>query len=301
MLAQPTPNTENPGVPMRSTLGSFLLRALLALSLLYYAAMVLDLVLHPLAMGVGYDAFFVERLLSVLSGTGVIVIGMFIMRRVPGNRVGALLVIYGVGSVSWETRADWGSPLLTSLTHLFLNFYTNGLANAALFILLLSFPTGQFYPRRAGRYVALYLALLLIGITFVVMAQRPGGATFFEGDLPVNPLLVPPLAPYYDVIAYATLLLFLLGIGAAVVSLVLRYRAAQFRERQQIKWFVWVTGVVLAFTIVIAALLVFDPSNVALGTPLGVALIILFTEVLQSYPAIGIGIAILRNRLWDID
>lgn len=116
--------------------------------------MVLDLVFHPLAQGVGYDAFFEERFLSVLSGTAVIVVGVFIMRRVPGNRVGPLLIIYGVAGVSWETRADWGSPLLTSLTHLLLNFYTNGVANVALIVLLLSFPTGRIYPRRAARWVA---------------------------------------------------------------------------------------------------------------------------------------------------
>ena len=301
MIARRSPEAEPARKSVGSVLGTYLLRALLFVSLLYYVAMVLDLIFHPLAQGVGYDAFFEERFLSVLSGTGVIVVGLFIMRRVPGNRIGPLLIIYGVAGVSWETRADWGSPLLTSLTHLFLNFYTNGVANVALIVLLLSFPTGQIYPRSAARWVTFYVTLLMIAITLVVMAQSPGGAVFFEGTLPMNPFLVPALAPYYPLIAYGTVFLFILGIFATVVSLILRYRRAERREQQQIKWFVWVTGIVLAFTIIIAAILIFDPSNVLLGSWLGVVLIICFTQLLQSYPAIAIGLAILRSRLWEID
>jgi hypothetical protein len=249
MIARRSPEAEPARKSVGSVLGTYLLPALLFLSLLYYVAMVLDLIFHPLAQGVGYDAFFEERFLSVFSGTGVIVVGLFIMRRVPGNRIGPLLIIYGVAGVSWETRADWGSPLLTSLTHLFLNFYTNGVANVALIVLLLSFPTGQIYPRSAARWVTFYVTLLMIAIILVVMAQSPGGAVFFEGTLPMNPFLV----------------------------------------------------IVLAFTIIIAAILIFDPSNVLLDSWLGVVLIICFTQLLQSYPAIAIGLAILRSRLWEID
>jgi hypothetical protein len=301
MIDQLSPDVKPEKGSVGIVFGSYLLRALLVLSLIYYVAMVLDLVFHPLAQGVGYDAFFVERFLSVLSGTGVIVVGVFIMRRVSGNRIGPLLIIYGVAGVSWETRADWGSPLLTSLTHLLLNFYTNGIANVALIVLLLSFPTGQIYPHRATRWVAAYVTLLMIAITLVVMAQSPGGTVFFEGALPMNPFLVPALAPYYLLIAYGTVFLFILGIFATVISLILRYRTAGRREQQQIKWFVWVTAIVLAFTILIAAILIFDSNNIVLSSLFGVVLIVLCTQLLQVFPAIGIGIAILRHQLWEID
>src|SRR5262249_23179490 len=76
---------------------------------------------------------------------------------------------------------------------------------------------------------------------------------------------------------------------------------AERREQLQIKWFVWVTGVVLTCTIIIATILIFDPQNVMLGSLPGVVLVVLFTQLLQTYPAIGIGIAILRHQLWDID
>ncbi|HYX49677.1 MAG TPA: hypothetical protein VE843_08035, partial [Ktedonobacteraceae bacterium] len=194
MISKPSSEVEPERDSVGTVLGTYLLRVLLVLSLIYYVAMVLDLVFHPLAQGVGYDAFFEERFLSVLTGTGVIVVGAFIMRRVPGNRIGPLLIIYGVAGVSWETRADWGSPLLTSFTHLLLNFYANGIANVALIVLLLSFPTGHIYPPRAARWVTFYVTLLIIAITLVVMAQSPGGAVFFEGTLPMNPFLVPTLA-----------------------------------------------------------------------------------------------------------
>jgi hypothetical protein len=112
---------------------------------------------------------------------------------------------------------------------------------------------------------------------------------------------MPALVPYYPLIAYGTVFLFILGIFATVISLILRYRAAERREQLQIKWFVWVTGVILTCTIIIATILIFDPQNVMLGSLLGVVLVVLFTQLLQTYPAIGIGIAILRHQLWDID
>ena len=64
MLSRRSSKTENPSVSIRSTFGSYFLRALLVLSLIYYIVLVFDLFLHPFALGVGYDAFFVERFLS---------------------------------------------------------------------------------------------------------------------------------------------------------------------------------------------------------------------------------------------
>lgn len=176
------------------------------------------------------------------------------------------------------------------------------MANAALIVLLLSFPSGHIYPRRAARWVTFYITLFMLAIILVVMAQGPGGVVFFEGNLPVNPLFVSALAPYYTLISYGMVILFILGVVAAVVSLILRYHVAQMRERQQIKWFLWVTSVVLVLTIVTVAALIFAPDNVVLGSPAGVAFLILFgSGLFQLFPAIGIGIAILRHRLWDID
>lgn len=88
---------------MRPTPGRDFLRALLALSLVYYTALVVDLALHPLAAA-DISGTIADRFLEALTGTGVLVVGAFIMRRVPGNRVGPLLMLYGVGVAGYSTR-----------------------------------------------------------------------------------------------------------------------------------------------------------------------------------------------------
>ena len=303
MISQPPTITEPPSVSVRPTLGSYLLRALLALSLIYYAALVLDLVLHPLAQGISEDGPF-ERILEVLTGTGVIVIGAFIMRRVPGNRIGPLLLLYGVGAAGYATRADLGSPLLTSIAHLLFDVYYVSVALPALIILLLSFPTGQFYPRWIGRWVTPYYLLMQIGGILSIMSQGPGEGSFI---LPVNPFFVPALAPYNTLISQTLAgisLLFFLGVVAVVVSLILRYRAAHTRERQQMKWLIWVTGMVSMagfLFFVFATLAPNDVVSAVYGSPLGLGAIFLLYSLINTFPAIGIGLAILRHQLWEID
>ena len=49
MIAQPSPKAESEGDSVRPVLGTYFLRALLVLSLIYYAALMVDLVLNPRA------------------------------------------------------------------------------------------------------------------------------------------------------------------------------------------------------------------------------------------------------------
>src|SRR5207302_8860541 len=125
--------------------------------------------------------------------------------------------------------------------------YSSAVAWMALTVLVMSFPTGQLYPRRAAPWVALYVVLNLIGAIVTVMVQSPGSpASFQSPDVSVNPFYVPALAQYNDLGATIGPILSVLGNAVVIVSLVLRYRATQSRERQQIKWFAWVTGIFLA-------------------------------------------------------
>ena len=90
MIVQQSPETEPEGDSIRQTFGTYLMRALLVLSLMYYVALMVDLVLHPLAPGSGYAPSAAVRFLVALAGTNVILIGFFIMRKVPGNRIGGV-------------------------------------------------------------------------------------------------------------------------------------------------------------------------------------------------------------------
>jgi hypothetical protein len=290
----------------RPTIGWLFLRALLVLSLVYYAVLVADLLLHPVAPNI--DGTITDRYLEALTGTGVILVGVFIMRKVPGNRIGPLLILYGVGVAGYATRLDLGSPGLTSIAHLLWAFYYGGVALPALIVLLLSFPTGHIYPRWAGRWITPYILLMLIGGTLSLVSQSPGGAPFNSLiSLPVNPFFVPALASYNTLITNTFAgfsLFFFLGVVGIVISLILRYRAARTREQQQIKWLIWMTGVasvvgVLFF--IFAAVAPNDVMSALYSSPLGYTFVLLFYSLVNTFPVIGIGLAILRHRLWEID
>lgn len=305
MLAQPSPTTEPTGGSVRPALGRYVLRALLVLSLVYFAALALDLVLHPLATS-AVAGTIADRFVEALTGTGVIVVGAFILRRVPGNRVGPLLLLYGVGVAGWSTRADLGSPGLTSIAHLLWAVYFTGVALPALLVLVLSFPTGRIYPHWAARWIVPYYLLMQIGGALEVMSQRPGEATS-SFSLPVNPFFVPALAPYNTLISNTLAgfsLLFLLGVIGVVISLIVRYRAAHTREQQQIKWLIWMSSVTMVLGVLFFIFVTAAPTAVVsavYGSPLGYAVVLLFYSLVNTFPVIGIGLAILRHRLWEID
>jgi hypothetical protein len=308
MISQPSQITGPRSGSMRPTFGNYFLRALVALGLVYYVALVVDLVLHPVGPGVALNGFSLgeataERYIAVLIATGTIVVGAFIMRRVPGNPIGPLMIVWGAGYTGYETLVDYGSPLLTSLMHLIFDIYSGGVAFSALIVLSLIFPTGQVYPLRAGRWVTLYVMLFVIDGALQIMAQSPGTSLSGNGGItiPLNPFFVLALAPYYSLINAISTILTLLGLIAAMVSLILRYRAAHTRERQQIKWLVWITCSVVVLAIFDGVISVFTPANAGIFPPLVIAYLLFFYGLLGAAPAIAIGLAILRSRLWEID
>jgi hypothetical protein len=306
MSSQSSSSAELEARSARTTIGWLFLRALVVISLIYYAVLMLDLLLHPLAINI--DETIADRYLEALTGTGVILVGAFIWRRVPGNRIGPLLILYGVGVAGYATRADLGSPPLTSIAHLFWEFYYGGVALPSLIILLLSFPTGRIFPRWAARWITPYILLMLIGGTLLLMSQSPGGAASPSGlSLSINPIFVSVLAPYdalFNQIFGGFSLLFFLGVVGIVISLILRYRAAPMRERQQIKWLIWLTSVTFVIGFLFFVFTVIAPNDVMFAlyrSPLGYTFVLLFYSLVNTFAVIGIGLAILRSRLWDID
>ncbi len=234
MNPQPSQITEpRPGSRRSPTFGNYFLRALVALGLVYYVALLVDLGLHPLGPGVALNGFTVgeataERYIAVLIATGTIVVGAFIMRRVPRNPIGPLMIVWGTGYTGYETLVDYGSPLLTSLMHLIFDIYSGGVAFSVLIVLLLIFPNGRPYPRRAAPWVTLYVMLFVIDGILQIMAESPGTSISESGGvtIPLNPFFVPALAPYYSLFNGISAILTFLGLAGAMMSLILRYRAA---------------------------------------------------------------------------
>jgi hypothetical protein len=191
---------------------------------------------------------------------------------------------------------------LTSLAHLFFAFFSTGISLPAMVVLLVHFPTGQIFPGRVRPWLGLFVFLMVSMSLLTLMSESPGGHDpLGSGDLIINPILLPGLVPYYDLLNGAVYLVVNLGFIGATVSLILRYRAAQLQERLQIKWFIWVLSIILFLLLVDLVLNSSESYSAIANSTLALTFLILFYGLIGLAPAVGIGLGILRSRLWDID
>jgi hypothetical protein len=229
----------------------------------------------------------------------MVVVGALVMIRQPANRLGWLFSAVGILWVTSHlalTYADISlraiSPgLLAGKWAAVLGSLASNLAwvMSVTFTFLL-FPDGRL-PSPRWRFVA-WVTAVVIAISLTISIFTPGPLS----QLPSidNPLGLEALAPLMDILNQLFILLFIC-VSACFVSIFIRYRNAGQSVRQQIKW-VGYLGVLMA-----ALYLVTEIVRQLWGDTL--ALNILDnagTIAFIAFP-VGIGIAILRHRLWDID
>ncbi len=188
-----------------------------------------------------------------------------------GLFVSAVLITFGATGVSDALQVpavpplDWLNPILEPVATLF-----TLLQYPALATFLLTFPNGRFVPRWSWLLVLLWIAQI---------------ALFFAG-LPDGVLLISIIATW----------------GSAAAVQVYRYiRVYTPRERQQTKWVVFSLALVAVPSQIIDGILplIWPELNTPgslyrLGAVLSLALF-------WAPISLGIGIAILRARLYDID
>ena len=160
-----------------------------------------------------------------------------------------------------------------------------------LVFLPLYFPDGRLLSPRWRPIV--WLAIFVSGAAVVIWAFYPGKVGYFAWDI-TNPLGLAALRPAIAGLEVVMAVLFLGFLLSSVVSLVVRFRRSQGQERQQMKWLTYaaatVVGMVLLTTLLEAANLVFLSEMAGLAADLLIAGI-----------PVGVGIAVLRYRLYDID
>jgi hypothetical protein len=215
-------------------------------------------------------------------------VGVFLMIRVPHNRVGMILALGGVAWLLYISAGDYARLSLQSEAGPFPGEYLAGwigswigaLLPVSLTALLLVFPDGQ--PPRGWRWLATVLVL--------VVALAVVGAVLLWGF----PLAVLTdfdrldLEPRYLWVDLA----FIGGFASvlpATASLVTRYRRGDLIERQQIKW-------LLGAAVVFAS--VFVLGNVFLDS--GPVWEWLVSASMALIP-IAVAIAVVRYRLYDIE
>ena len=227
------------------------------------------------------------------------VVGALVSARQPAQPIGWLLLGIGV-SLALATACD--SIVRYGLTHQSfvvgpgyvgsLSAIAFGVFFLLLIALILLLPSGRL-PSRQWRIVVPAIALLVaIDLAGIV---RPGPLDDWKEEGLRNPLGVEALdavlAPLHQVGVVLTLLL----LAVSILSVAIRFRGSTGVERAQLRWIaatVVATGITWVVTI---------PGSFILGN--GRAADVLWGASLASiaFIPVGIGIAVLRYRLYEID
>jgi signal transduction histidine kinase len=235
-------------------------------------------------------------------------LGALIVRRAGGNLVGWFMLaegastavmtagsayaIYGVKAHPGALPAAAAVGALAEVV-----FVPVAIDLAAVFLV---FPTGRLLsPRWRPAAVAGLLLAVLSMASFVVSTRPvalpvPGGISL---GYP-NPLAVRSLrAVSWLGTLNGLSLLFPLVLGGAVVSLVLRYRRGDQRQRQQMKWLGLAFAGLLLTQLTGAVGIAFGQVNRPLeDIPFAISPFLVFLAI-----PVATAIAILRRRLFDID
>lgn len=228
---------------------------------------------------------------------GFLAVGGLVAAKRPRNPVGwamlSLPVVFWVGFAQ-STAADLAvrrgedvSPLLLELDWVLTTVGAPGLLLTAIF-LVVGFPDGR--PTRRGRMV-LRVAVPIAGIWAAARAVLPMP---LDGSGLPSPHAIDALAPLVEAVdAPSTLLLLALLAGA--VDLVLRSRRATGVEKQQFRWVVRsLLAAPLGFVLAQAGEATLSETASQFTDLLGI-------WVTAFAVAAGIGVAVLRYRLFDID
>src|SRR5712691_4684590 len=157
----------------------------------------------------------------------------------------------------------------------------------ALFLPLL-FPDGHL-PSPRWRPAAI-VAGASVGVAALVTMVAP--QTYVDYPSIRNPIGLDQYRDFFDAIAVVMQAILLLIVAVGALALFSRVRGADADERQQIKWFAFAGSLIVATFVVDLAARFVPPLLAVNDLVAGLALTALPTAV---------GIAILRNRLYDID
>jgi len=225
-------------------------------------------------------------------------VGLMITKNRPRHPVGWLLV--GFALIGALQLAFGQYAVLAAASGLPARSYALWASNQAqgasvglLVLILLLFPTGRL-PSPRWRLVAWSLVAGL-SLVLAVQALMPGDVTDFPGT--PNPFGVAALAPVLAPMDVVGGVLLVGGIIGAFASLAVRLRRSQGRERQQIKWFVYV-GLLGIAAIILLPFLTGQATTHDDGLVNAV-----FNPWLLAPSALAITVAtsIVRHRLYDID
>ena len=222
-------------------------------------------------------------------------VGLLILRRHPRHVVGWLLMAHGLVNTPIMLGDSLAAYAAQRHQHVWAAAVETQLSQAmwpALYLCIMLvayvFPTGRFLSHRWRRWVGWCVAAFVV---FVITA------TISVDKLP-DPVagMKPPLGHvggWIDLLGFPALLMIMASLIGAVVCARARLRHAEGDERRQLLWFTWA-----ALSVPVGlGLCWFDLWVVGDADTLTLIGVILVGSVLP----IGIGMAILRSQLFDIE
>jgi len=269
--------------------------SLCALTLLVLASSLLLIVLGwsmPLPQGL---TPWRDQAVSTVGIVGAPILGGLIASRRPRNTYGWVWLGFGMGLALQQFAASYAAyalvepgTLVAPLTISHVLGLGNQVALALAPFLFLLFPTGRL-PSRRWRPLAWISALsgaMILVLVFLFDNPDKVGGTI-------------------GIMAGSVVLVIFATFALSAFSLLFRYRRANGVERQQLKWFAFAAVLAASFLVGqqlawLAALLVaysLGGELLSLNRSLENLLNAAFNECLYT----GVGIAILRHRLYDID
>jgi hypothetical protein len=225
---------------------------------------------------------------DTLIGPTFATLGALIVSRRPGNVIGWIFLVTGVGggvqllSGQYATVAVHSQTWPAGATVAWLSTLAQSSIVFSTLFLILLFPTGRLPSPRWRPVAWIAGTVVVVSIIFTALTPRP------IEDFPSvrNPFGVESAAAVLVILdsvgGWASLVCF----AAAILSLILRFYRSRGEERQQLKWFAY------ASTLGFLAILFGGAAQVS-GT-------LVWTVAPLSLP-VSAGIAILRYRLYDID
>ncbi|MBK9053570.1 MAG: hypothetical protein IPL78_22520 [Chloroflexi bacterium] len=222
-------------------------------------------------------------------------LGVLILTRRPGHRIGRLLIVLGVVSALGTLTQEWAvygyHTLQTDVPlEAVAAWITNWIWIILFDLLLLTaalFPDGYLLSRRWAWLIGVPLFLFTVPLLLGAMIETPMSSVF---QIP-NPFVNQHRKTFYDAAFTTGVVAMPVTAIAVLLSAVVRFRRSQAQERQQMKWLMF--GVAIMAFLTVVGLGIFQ----GLGNPMGAIMV----NAAVFGPALGVGIALLRFRLYDID
>jgi hypothetical protein len=252
---------------------------------------ILDLVLHPIEPDASFQSPFYRAITVLVPLLLTLLIGFFILRRVPGNIIGPFLILY-TGTIAYNSMREGIGQIPFAIYY----GYNVVFGWGAFFLMFIFFPDGNPYPRRAARWILPFLGPAMVMVFFSFLATE----TFDIPSRMANPFFIPEMERYGGPITIIALFIFIPFLVLALVSPILRYRKGNQLEKQQIKWLALFGGCTSFYSVL--GLIIYPLLT---GAPLmnpGYNVFAMFFYFFTGlFPALVIGISISRYRLWEID